>query len=161
MKLFRNLVYGSKLTNMKLKQLITVVVTGLLVCLFSCQKTIIGLDCCTANIPMGAIVGNWGIVGDTVNRGVNTGVPVIYTGKPGDYFDFRPDGHVYIKEGATLDTLIYSVVSNDQIIFPSFVFLSSNDTCKITVFTANKLVIASPINPLPAGPQERRIGLSR
>jgi hypothetical protein len=51
------------------------------------------------------VLTKWSIVDDSAFSGVGlNNHPVNYTGQKGDYFDFRADGNLYIKEGSTLDT---------------------------------------------------------
>jgi len=110
------------------------------------------------------LAGKWNVVTDTVYAGVNTGGnPAVYVGQPGDYFDFATDGHVYIKEGATLDTLTFQLVSGTQINIVSFTAMFKNqiETCLISPITSHSTGIISPLLPLPAGPQQRIVSLSR
>ena len=67
-----------------------------------------------------SIVGKWSIVKDsTFLAGVppffNAGPGRAYIGVEGDYYDFRPDGNLYIKEDTYSDTLTYNVSSGNQL----------------------------------------------
>jgi len=67
-----------------------------------------------------SIVGKWSIVKDSTFLAearpfYNAGPGSIYTGVKGDYYDFRPDGYLYIKEGTYSDTLTYNVSSGSQV----------------------------------------------
>jgi hypothetical protein len=138
------------------------IVTGLMFCLYACKK-----HCDTAfmtNTRTSLIIGKWNIVRDTVYAGVNTGAdPAIYIGQPGDYFDFSEDGNVYIREGAGLDTLSYKLLPNNQIDIESFISMGHGQlvACQTPVLTAHYASIVSPLIPLPAGPQQRKVSLSR
>jgi hypothetical protein len=68
-----------------------------------------------------SIVGKWHIVKDSsflanslpfYNAGPGR---IYYTGLGDDYYDFKPDGNLYIKEGTYSDTLTYNVSSGDQV----------------------------------------------
>ncbi|MFI5160443.1 MAG: hypothetical protein ACHQHN_04160 [Sphingobacteriales bacterium] len=77
--------------------------------LFSCKNSAV-------DPPANTILGKWNIKVDTTMTGIG---PVqtaqIYLGKSGDYFDFRSNHKLYIKEGATLDTFAYKVVADNKI----------------------------------------------
>jgi hypothetical protein len=76
--------------------------------LISCKKS--------STNPTGEIVGKWNIRVDSTASGIG---PVqsmhVYVGASGDYFDFRSDGKLYIKEGATLQTFRYKQVTANKI----------------------------------------------
>ncbi|BAU53024.1 hypothetical protein [Mucilaginibacter gotjawali] len=110
------------------------------------------------------LLGKWNVVSDTTYAGVNTGTnPAVYIGQAGDYFDFVADGHIYIKEGAILDTLSFKLASGRQIDINSFMPILNNQsaTCQIGGINAKSLSIASPMLTPPAGPQQRIVSLSR
>lgn len=67
-----------------------------------------------------SIVGKWSIVKDSsfvadAPPFYNAGPGSVYTGVEGDYYDFRPDGNLYIKEGTYSDTLIYNLSPGNQL----------------------------------------------
>ena len=67
-----------------------------------------------------SIVGKWSIVKDfsfvaDAPPFYNAGPGSIYTGVEGDYYDFRPDENLYIKEGTYSDTLTYNVSFDNQV----------------------------------------------
>jgi hypothetical protein len=87
------------------------IIIAILICaagLFSCKNSVVN--------PSNTIMGKWGIKVDSTVSGIG---PIqttqIYIGKSGDYYDFRPDNKLYIKEGTTLDTLAYKVVADNKI----------------------------------------------
>jgi hypothetical protein len=132
-----------------------ITLAGVSLCLYSCKKD--------SNSGKISITGKWNLVSDTVNAGVNNGVPVIYKGQPGNYFNFSADGHLYIKEGAVLDTVSYNVVSANQVSIAAFMSMADGgfETCQLTGLTANSAVIVSPLFSPPGGPQQRKVGLTR
>jgi len=83
--------------------------------LASCKK--IG-----ATTPI-TLVARWDLLNDSSASLVYGGVVKAnnnYIGVPGDYFDFRADGKVYIKEGAKYDTLTYHMVAPDSVSINTF-----------------------------------------
>jgi hypothetical protein len=147
---------------MKLKDLRLIAVAALMPGILSCIKPT--RYCCGLNPAPLAIAGKWNIVGDTTYSGVNTGAnPTIYNGTADDYFDFRMDGYVYIKEGAAMDTLNYNQLSAAQVSISSFTQQKAGmiDTCTIAGFTLHNSIIVSPLLTPPSGPQQRKVGLTR
>ncbi|MDB5016732.1 MAG: hypothetical protein JWQ84_1564 [Mucilaginibacter sp.] len=130
---------------------------GLMIGLCSCKKSLTDV---TSTV---SVIGKWSVVKDTTYAGVNTGAnPEVYIGKAGDYFDFRTDGYVYTKEGAVLDTLSYSMLSNSQIVIQSFGPGAVGEyPNNIATITAHSLDINSPLFTPPSGPQQRKLSLSR
>jgi hypothetical protein len=140
----------------------TIAAAMLMVSLFSCKR--VAPDCCGANPTALSVAGQWNIVADTIYSGVNTGAnPAIYVGQSGDYFDFRTDGYVYIKEGASLDTLSYNMFSPGRVAIVAFFpkNLSMPDTCQVKGYTEQNIEIVSSLGEIPAGPQQRKVALSR
>jgi len=155
---------------MKPKYLLNAVV--LILCLYACKKglndpshpakILSAQDSTLATQSL--LIGKWNVVSDTTYAGVNTGTnPVVYKGQPGDYFDFRTDGFVYIKEGAMLDTLSFNVISGRQIGITSFMSILNDQsaTCQLAGVTGDSLSIISPLLTPPGGPQQRMVSLSR
>ena len=129
---------------------------------------------CTRNIasgPVSTITGNWSIVFDSTYSGVGTqNHAAVYTGQPGDYFNFSTDGHVYTKEGNILDTLKYSLLSASTIIIDSFGLTLNGvpETSNITFqtfsdisVTVHQATIDAPIEPTPAGEFGRKVVLRK
>ncbi|MES2112645.1 MAG: hypothetical protein V4577_28080 [Bacteroidota bacterium] len=142
---------------MKIK-LYVLCLPALMLCFYACKK-VDGV----ANGKI-EILGKWNVVSDSSNIGVGIGNhSVDYTGKPGDYFDFRSDGHVYTKENEVLDTLDYSMISNTKIVISQFdVILNGQaQTSTITNFTSHSLEIAAPREITPGGVFGRSVKLSR
>ena len=64
------------------------------------------------------LVTKWNLVTDyTANHLAQVNM---YTGVPGDYFDFRSNGKCYIKEGSQYDTLLYAITSDTTITIQHF-----------------------------------------
>jgi hypothetical protein len=123
---------------------------------------------CTKNISASAataeLLGNWNLVSDSSFAGVGSGNhPVDYEGQAGDYFDFRSDGNIYTKEGNTLDTLSYQLVSGSSIIIASFGVILNGvpGTCEITTLTAHKATIVAKDIYTPGGTFGRKVILTR
>src|SRR5476649_2744188 len=84
-------------------------------CLASCKKS-------GESGPV-TLVAKWNLVNDSTASGGALASPLTktnYVGVPGDYFDFRADGKLYIKEGAKYDTLTYNTTSGDSVIINNF-----------------------------------------
>jgi hypothetical protein len=133
----------------------------LIFCLYACKKP----GCDPGMMGRASIVGNWNIVVDTTSAGVGSANAfAIYPGKPGDYFDIRANGYIYTKEGATLDTASYQLLSDSTIIIHSFFYFSNSatyPTCHIKTIGANTITIYLPWLLSPGGAFGRSIVLSR
>jgi hypothetical protein len=86
-------------------------------CLASCKKS--------GDAGPVTLVAKWSLVNDSTAFGGALASPLIkknYVGVPGDYFDFRADGKLYIKEGAKYDTLAYNMnmTAGDSVIINNF-----------------------------------------
>jgi len=71
-----------------------------------------------------SIVGKWNIVKDSSYVSgappfFNAGTGGAYMGVAGDYYDFKQNGTLYIKEGSYADTVIFSVSFNNQLTLTS------------------------------------------
>jgi hypothetical protein len=68
------------------------------------------------------LTSKWQIVNDSIANSMVrvSALTSNYVGVAGDYFDFRPDGFCYTKEGNTYDTLAYQLVSPQSIIIQKF-----------------------------------------
>src|SRR5438477_5551885 len=67
------------------------------------------------------ILGTWNIINDSKTFGIGPNIQYQnYIGVPGDHFDFRADGNLYIKEGVNLDTLSYTIYPDNKITIASF-----------------------------------------
>ncbi len=127
--------------------------------LISCKK-----NSCPPNKTQATIVGKWNILNDSTFFGVGiNNHPVNYTGQTGDYFDFRTDGYVYTKEGASLDTLSYSLTSDTTILIASFGIILNgvSEMSHITNLTAHGVTINAPIVITPGGEFGRKVNLNR
>jgi len=125
--------------------------------LISCKKD--------SNVAVG-IPGKWNLVNDSLYSVPLplTFKPVYITGVAGDYFDFRNDYKVYIKEGTKLDTLPYVLTSASTIQISSFGTLNNVTPDSKFVMTANSLTITTSPGATfitPAGIYYRVVHLSR
>jgi hypothetical protein len=131
------------------------IIAGLMLSLYACKKD-------GNNFNPSSIVGKWSVVSDStfIGVGVNNH-PVDYRGQPGDYFDFRTDGHVYTKEGTVLDTLSYSSVPTGIVVQSFGITLNQVPEISNVMFTANTAIIDAPILLTPGGEFGRKVTLSR
>ena len=123
------------------------------------------------SIPVTTITGNWNLVYDSTYSGVGTqNHAAVYIGQVGDYFNFSSDGHIYTKEGNSLDTLNYSLLSASTIIIDSF-GIALNGVPEISNITyqtysdisvtIHQVTIDAPIEPTPAGEFGRKVVLRK
>ncbi len=133
------------------------------IAIISCTKQITSLQ-----NPDISITGKWNIVNDSLVSGIGSSSYSYenYVGSAGDYFDFRSDGYVYLKEGSLLDTLSYQLQDSNKIIIESFGFVINGvaTTSDITVLTAHNFSIRTNNDSFvnPAGAVYRRfLNLSR
>lgn len=104
------------------------------------------------------VLGKWNIVTDSAYTGLAFHEnKVYYAGKLDDYFDFRNDGKLYSKEGATLDTATYQLTSDTTILIASFGFPAG----RITNLTTHHANINFFSGLTPDGFWWRRVSLSR
>ena len=109
------------------------------------------------------INGKWKLVSDNTYQGVGIlNHSMLYTGQPGDYFDFRADGNLYTRENSSFDTLHYQIVSDTTIIVESFGLTLNGvpETSHIT-FTRQNATIAAPVVTTPGGVFGRNVQLVR
>ncbi len=106
------------------------------------------------------IVARWNIVTDyTANHLAQRNT---YTGVSGDYFDFRPNGKCYIKEGAQYDTLTYAITSDTTMNIRPFGFSNAAwYSSRAVPLTAHAATITSA-GPYPPGEVDfRQVKLSK
>jgi hypothetical protein len=151
----------------------SLMIIGLMLCVAACKKDINGSLSPVTNksdknslsgLGQASLVAKWNIVTDSTYAGAGiSNHPVDYSGQPGDYFDIRTNGYIYTKEGAVLDTLSYTLVSDTTIKIQPFGFgiNSVPTTSHITNFTSNSVTIASPSFATPGGIFWRKVTLSR
>jgi hypothetical protein len=145
-----------KAINNRLNQLIS---AGLVFIFCSCSKQRI-----STNSTASSIAGKWNLLSDSSFTGVGTNNHLLgYTGQTGDYFDFRTDQNVYIKEGTNYDTLGYKIVSDSTIIIADFGLILNGvqDTSKIVNLTPDNVTIGSPVFYTPGGAFGRTVHLGR
>lgn len=66
-----------------------------------------------------------------------TNATITYTGQAADYYDFRADGKLYTSVNGDLDTLLYNLINNNQIVVNND---GSLDTGNISTLSASRLV---------------------
>jgi hypothetical protein len=143
----------------------------LMLVLWSCTKNTASGPNINHSIPVTTIIGNWSLVFDSTYTGVGTqNHAAVYSGQPGDYFNFSADGHVYTKEGNSLDTLKYSLLSASTIVIDSFGIALNGvpETSNITYqtysdisVTIHQATIDAPVEPTPAGAFGRKVVLRK
>jgi hypothetical protein len=143
-----------------MKHIITISLTVLITLFFiSCKKELL-----SDSYNQATIFKKWGILNDStfIGVGVNNH-PVKYVGQAGDYFDFRKDGYIYIKEGPTLDTLSYSFTSNTTLLIASFGVILNGvpEKSHITNLTPGGVTISAPFVVTPGGVFGRKVILTR
>lgn len=114
--------------------------------------------------PAATIYGKWNIINDAIAYGTGSNVTQTnYNGVPGDYFDFRNDGRVYVKEGVKFDTLKYTVISGYSIQIQNFGWnLNGNQSYSTINYTSpNTISIMSETLNIPSGTNSRSVNLSR
>jgi hypothetical protein len=123
--------------------------------LLACQENSISIN------KNATILGKWNVLNDSQFSGIGlNNHQVNYTGQTGDYFDFRSDHNVYIKEGTALDTLNYRLISDSTISISSFAY-AVNETSDITTLTTHRATINAPVVVTPGGQFGRKVDLSR
>jgi hypothetical protein len=145
-----------KARNNHLKQLVS---AGFIIIFCSCSKQSVSINSTAATI-----MGKWNLISDSGYTGVGTGNHLVgYIGQPGDYFDFRTDQNVYIKEGSSYDTIGYKIVTDSTIIIADFGLILNGvqDTSKIVNLTPDRVTIVSPVLYTPGGAFGRTVHLTR
>lgn len=136
-----------------MKRLFIILITLISLELVSCKKE-----------AAVSIMGTWNLVSDAVTSGIGLNVKTYsYTGVPGDYFDFRTDGKLYIKEGFNSDTLNYTLLPDNKITISSFGWVINGVPVEsdIVMLTANHVSIHVPNISNPGGVYERTVSLDR
>jgi len=142
-----------------MKAFIFILCSSLLVLMYSCSKKD-GPPAVISTSGNVSVIGTWSIIGDTTYTGVNTGTnPIIYQGQTGDYFRFASGGILYIKEGTKLDTLSYSQISDTEVDIKSFASAGVTSAVTISSYSQSIIFLSSPLIKVPAGPQQRKVGL--
>ncbi len=127
--------------------------------LISCNKNSL-----CANDIHATILKKWNILNDSTFIGVGANNhPVNYAGQTGDYFDFRTDGYIYVREGSILDTLSYSLTSDTTILIASFGIILNGvpEISRITNLTEHGVTINAPLVATPGGVFWRKVDLTR
>lgn len=110
-----------------------------------------------------SLITKWELVKDSTYSVIGAGsVKVqVYMGEAADYWDFRTDAKVYIKEGEKLDTLGYQLLSDSTIVINTFGWIinGASTTSKILTLTPFSSVIRSADLLLPGGIYSRTLYL--
>ncbi len=108
------------------------------------------------------LVHKWNVLSDTTYN-LFTGTSRFYIGQQDDYFDFRTDNKIYIKEGSLLDTVPYSIGADGtvEIYYKYFSFGIGQPTDTEVQLSANSAILFSSMEILPNGGYGRTVRLSR
>ena len=144
-----------------MKKVNVVMILGIVAVMAGCSKS---KEKGNADFLFISVVGKWDLVADSTLAGV--GVYASYTiriGTTDDYWDFRDDGKVYIKEGTRKDTAGYTRYGADEIAIDRFgwIFNSQQTHSTIRELTAHSLVIHSADVIAPGGVNVRTVYLKR
>lgn len=120
------------------------------------------MTCKKAAQPV-TLVHKWNVLSDSTDN-LFSGNRRYYTGQTGDYFDFRTDNKIYLKEGSLLDTMSYSINADGTAeiyykYFPSSLTGQATDT-KVQL-SANNATLLSNSGLTPEGAYGRGVRLSR
>ena len=111
-----------------------------------------------------SIMGKWNLVSDAITSGIGPNVKTYsYAGVPGDYFDLRTDGMLYIKEASSLDTLSYTLLPDNKITIASFGWVINGVSVEsdIVMLSSTHVSIHVPNINNPGGIYERTVSLNR
>ena len=143
-----------------MKQIISFGLTTFIIFfLVNCKKNSV-----SANDVITGISGNWDIVNDSAFVGIGVSNHLEgYRGQPGDYFNIRTDGFIYVKEGRNLDTLGYTRTSDTTIIIASFGLILNGvpEISHITNLSNHTATINAPVAITPGGEFGRKVILKR
>lgn len=131
--------------------------------LFLIVVFLIFLSSCKKSSPftLDSIIGKWNIQRDSTSVGVGSGYHrVIYSGQPGDYFNFTPDGHIYSMENSILDTFSYTI-SSGSIMIPDFGYGGGVGKGRFQSSSDRSLTISSGYIITPGGIFGRTVSLKR
>ena len=147
----------SKLSNEKsnMKSLLNslFVIVVFFIFLSSCKKS--------SSIALESIIGKWNIQWDSAYTGVGiANHQVIYSGRPGDYFNFTSGGHIYSMENSILDTLSYTI-SSDSVMIPDFGYGGGVGKGQFQSASTHSLIISSGTIITPGGIFGRTVSLIR
>jgi hypothetical protein len=106
----------------------------------------------STNNTIATIVAKWNLVNDSSGT-IGSLNPIYnysnnYIGAPADYYEFRTNGSVYIKEGINLDTMGYKIDSTVVSFYPQF--NSGHYTLNIATLTDSSATLLLGTNP-PSG----------
>lgn len=115
-----------------------------LLCLFNaCKKSVDSANGASSS----ALIGKWNLINDSSISTLGPHeIDSNYVGVEGDYFDFRTDGKLYIKEGTNADTLSYQLLADNKIIIQTFgESLNGNYTpSQIVILSSTRATIVAP-----------------
>lgn len=132
----------------------------------SCKKSNSNSEPLHSHPAIASIAGKWSLVKDSSFSAIgvgNFGTVQEYIGQPDDYWDFRTDAKVYIKEGSKLDTLGYKVVTDSTITINTFGWTMNGaaTTSTIQPLTFANAVIHSANLLTPGGVYVRTLFLKK
>lgn len=133
-----------------------IIIAGIILLTFfvmvSCSK-----NSPNVSVSVATVAGIWSVVNDSGFAGVGLNNHAVdYAGRIGDYFDFRADGNIYVKEGPVSDTLQYTITSGSTMQISFFSGVSH-----ITNLTNHILTIDTYFFYSPGGSFGRKVQLRR
>jgi hypothetical protein len=123
------------------------------------------INSCKKDSDSSAIYAKWNLVNDSIASSIGpSSHNSNYIGKSDDYYYFKTNDTLYIKEDQLYETLHYEILSNNKIIIDSISIWQNNKflPSNITTLTDHALSIHIYNTLLtPWGTYERFINLSR
>lgn len=121
--------------------------------------SIFACSCRKGATPQSPIVGRWSVVSDSVYAGVGLNNHLnVYSGKPGDFFDFARDGSIQMNEGIVLQISTYTFNKDSVIIYEFDEGLQGKGKLSPA---ADTLTITTGYSYTPGGAIGRTVHLSR
>jgi len=150
---------------MKNSSFLWIVIAGFSLWFFSCTKEQASTLKAVLPTAQESSIGKWGVVNDSTFVGVGQNNHLSgYEGVSGDYFDFRADSNLYIREGSNFDTLRFSILPNHQLYINGFYNYGPHvltDTINIVNFTGYYMKLQGLEFPTPGGIEGRFVNLVR
>lgn len=118
---------------------------------------------CKKEFSASSLLGRWQVRNDSVIRWGPVVTKNNYVGQPGDYFDFRPNDTLYIKESALTDSFAFASVGDNKVLIHRFGWEINGVTqpTEILDLSANRVTLHVPNGNTPGFSSERFVYLVR